>query len=130
MIGAHGQSDGVDEENKRFNIIGSKDTKSTYTSMEDIARSVVRTTTVALNSPSSIPDHIRIAGTTVSWEDIRRIIFEESGEEFEIVSLDEPKSFRKKTIQREGRTGNAAEYIRYVLRLWRLTLVIFFCCSD
>lgn len=86
--------------------------------MEDIARSVAQITTMALSSPSTIPDDIRVAGTTVSWEDIRQIMSKESGEDIEIVSLDEPESFRKKTIEREGTTGKAVEYIRYVLFFW------------
>ncbi|GJJ09344.1 hypothetical protein Clacol_003566 [Clathrus columnatus] len=102
---------GVDKENKRYNIIGSKDTRTTYTAMEDIARAVVQITTMALNSPSSIPDDIRIAGTTVSWEEINRFMHRESGEEMQIVSLDEPQSFREKTIQKEGTNGNARELL-------------------
>lgn len=106
---------GVDKENKRFNIIGSKDIKSSYTSLEDIAHSTVQITTMALGSPSSIPDDIRIAGTTVSWDEIKSIIFKETGESFDVVSLEESESFRKKTIEREGSTGNAREYIRLLM---------------
>lgn len=68
---------------------------------------------MALTSPSSIPDDIRIAGTTASWEEIKSIVTKENDEGFEIVSLEESESFRKKTIEKEGTTGNAREYIRY-----------------
>ena len=85
------------------------------TSMADIGRAVARLAILALDpaTAASVPDELRIAGDTVTYEDVRDLVARIKG-----VGKGDIKSedlAQRKNALRENPGGNFLEYLRYVL---------------
>ena len=59
---------GIDTASKTMTVIGSLDTRFSYTNVDDIARSVV---SVSIQDPANLPDTVRIQSGTLSFKDIK-----------------------------------------------------------
>lgn len=103
---------GVDTQNNTYTTYGSPAQKLTATARADISRAVARLSLLALDSKTAanVPDEIRIAGDTVSYEDIRDIVARVKGiEKGKIVSED--LHALKETIRKDP-GKNFLDYIR------------------
>ena len=67
---------GIDVKNNAFTAYGSAAQRISWTSLGDVGRSVARLAILATNAPTaaSVPDHVRVAGSTASFEDIRDVV--------------------------------------------------------
>ncbi|KAI0642076.1 NAD(P)-binding protein [Trametes meyenii] len=72
---------GIDVANNTYTCYGSPTQRFSATSRADIGRSVARLAIVALDpaTASKVPDELRVAGTTASYEDIRDLIAKTKG---------------------------------------------------
>ncbi|KAM5535341.1 hypothetical protein V8D89_011026, partial [Ganoderma adspersum] len=74
---------GFDLANNEFTAYGSPAQRVTFTSLRDIGRAVARLAILATNSDigeaASVPDDVRIAGGTVTFEDVRDIVAQVRG---------------------------------------------------
>jgi len=67
---------GFDTANQEFTVVGSRTQRITFTSTSDIARAVAELALLALSPThaSTVPDYVRIAGTTRSVVEIKEIV--------------------------------------------------------
>jgi len=67
---------GYDTNNHKFTIVGSSSQRITFNSFYDIGRSVAELSLLALSrtNASTVPDYVRIAGTTQSILEIKEIV--------------------------------------------------------
>ena len=65
---------GIDIANNEFTAYGSPAQRVTFTSLRDIGRAVARLAILAAADAGSVPDDVRIAGGTVTFEDVRDIV--------------------------------------------------------
>ncbi|KAI0797753.1 hypothetical protein C8Q75DRAFT_17554 [Abortiporus biennis] len=77
---------GFDVANKTFHVVGSPDTKISFTSKADIGRTLAELALLAQSpsTASTIPDYVRISGDAVSYDDVKDIyekVRKEEGEE-------------------------------------------------
>jgi len=75
---------GLDTANKHFTALGSADGKFSLTAKADIAASVTRLALLAAANPSSVPDHVRLAGDTKSIRELAEIFGRASGETIQV----------------------------------------------
>jgi len=75
---------GLDTDNNLFTAIGSADGKFTLTAKADIAASIARLAVLTAANPSSVPDHVRIAGDTKSIRELAEIFGRESGQKIQV----------------------------------------------
>ncbi|KAF8588228.1 isoflavone reductase family protein [Ramaria rubella] len=106
---------GFDTKNKHYTCIGSPETLVSFTSKGDMAQSIVQVVLQYFSSPSTLPDDIRIAGTTTSYNQIRQIMSRESNEDINLTSLGDPNAYKKELQERYGSGSNVAGYIRLIM---------------
>ncbi|KAF8517682.1 NAD-binding protein [Hysterangium stoloniferum] len=106
---------GFDSNGKQYTAVGSPDVKITFTSFVDIARTVAQVAIQAVSSPSTFPDNIRVAGSTVSMKEIRDIMSHESGEEIQLASLGGPETYKRDLQEEFGSKGGFRSYIRLLM---------------
>lgn len=63
---------------------GSFDGKFSFTSKADTSASVARLAVLAVNDPSSVPDHVNVSGDAKSIKELAEIFSRESGEKFQV----------------------------------------------
>lgn len=77
---------------RKITTYGSPSLRTAYTAKIDIGRSLVRLATLALSSDpavsSTVPEHVRIAGSNLTLQEVKVIIARESGQEIAIETLD------------------------------------------
>ncbi|KAI5366541.1 putative NmrA-like domain, NAD(P)-binding domain superfamily [Septoria linicola] len=94
---------------RTYACVGSKDVASSYTSLADLARSVVE---VALLKPARIPAQVHLGGCTKSMAEVSAIMSRESGESIRVVEL--PLSMYKASVLAAA-TSTRAEHLRFVM---------------
>ena len=105
---------GCDVENNTFDCIGSPAQRVTFTSRTDIGRALARLSALALEplTAGKVPDEVRIAGTTVSYEEVRDAVAQEMGlQKGEVRGEDLAEA---KARLREDRDAHVVQYIRWV----------------
>lgn len=75
---------GLDTSNRTYTVAGLPTNKFTVTSLTDIGKALARLSVLAADSPTSVPDHVRLSGDAVSFTDLARIVGSERGETIEV----------------------------------------------
>ncbi|KAG8938175.1 hypothetical protein FRC04_009318 [Tulasnella sp. 424] len=75
---------GLDTSNRTYTVAGLPTNKFTVTSLTDIGKALARLSILAADSPTSVPDHVRLSGDAVSFTDLARIVGSERGETIEV----------------------------------------------
>lgn len=100
-----------------FSAVGSTSAKFSVTSKSDIGRAVAELSILCMSpaNASQVPDHIHIAGDSISFEEVRDLVQERTGREIELRTEDlvQYKLQLKETTMRDGE-GRPAHWIRYV----------------
>lgn len=89
--------------------IGKATTPSAFTSLTDVGKAVAA---LARLPPDQIPDHVRIAGSNISFKDASEAMTAVSGDKIEIKEID-LDSFKKETTKKTE--GDPAAFIRFVM---------------
>ncbi|THH05095.1 hypothetical protein EW146_g9997 [Bondarzewia mesenterica] len=79
---------GFDNKHKIYTSVGSPTQNFTLTSKEDIGRALIAISIRAMSPSEDIPDHLRIAGDTVSFEDVRDTVKRHTGVDVDLRSED------------------------------------------
>ncbi|KZS90940.1 NAD(P)-binding protein [Sistotremastrum niveocremeum HHB9708] len=81
---------GFDQENLTYTTVGDPATRVTYTSVDDIAKSVARLSHLAIepSTADSVPDHVTLSGAAVSYKDIAGFVEKATDERITLKSLD------------------------------------------
>ena len=102
-----------------FTTIGPTIIRTSYTSINDIGLALTRLSILALSDPGHVPAHVRIQGSTRSYEEIARALekTERLGDgEVRIVTLDLME--QKRNLKEEcilGRVKTPIQHIRCIL---------------
>ncbi|PIL30677.1 hypothetical protein GSI_07381 [Ganoderma sinense ZZ0214-1] len=118
-----GEPAGFDVEKNRYECIGPPNQRVAFTSTADIGRAVARLAILELALDhdtstllmASVPEHVRIAGSVVSFEDVRDLVSEiKGGAKGEIRSED--LAAHKKSLPGEReKAGSILHYIRVLM---------------
>lgn len=107
---------GFDIDRSIFSAVGSTSTKFSVTSKSDIGRALAELSILCMSpaNASEVPDHIRIAGDSISFEEVRVLVQERTGREIELRTEDlvQYKLQLQETTIRDGE-GRPAHWIRY-----------------
>ena len=79
---------GLDIKGRFLTAVGSPDTKVSFTSHADVGWTVARVAVLAINDPASIPDRVRVAGDSKSFQEIAEVVRDKLGGEVEVKSID------------------------------------------
>ncbi|KAI0355068.1 NAD-P-binding protein [Trametes cingulata] len=106
---------GFDIENNVFTCIGPSSQRVTFTSKADIGRALARVSELALGplTADKVPDELRIAGTVVSFDDVRDLIARSKGVQKGEVKSEDLDQLKTKLRQTPG--SHIAEYIRVLM---------------
>ena len=102
---------GMDCTTGRFEAIGRRDRKSTYTSMSDVGNAVAA---LASMDPSIIPEHVRISGDCVDMKEIVVMMSNARDEPFSL-SIVEAKEFRAQGLVVPENVGDPSRYLRVLI---------------
>lgn len=107
---------GLDIEQSLFSAVGSASEKFSVTCKSDIGRALAELSILCMSSAnaSEVPDHIRIAGDSISFEELRDLVQKRTGREIELRAEDlvQYKLQLKETTIKEGER-RPAHWIRY-----------------
>ncbi len=106
---------GYDLENNTYSCVGSPAQRIAFTSTADIGRTVAELACLALNpeTASHVGGAVRIAGTVVSYEDVRDMVAKIKGLERGAISTGDLWN-KKRELQEQGGQASVLEYIRCV----------------
>ncbi|KAG9046511.1 hypothetical protein FS837_004261 [Tulasnella sp. UAMH 9824] len=83
---------GLDTPNKVYTGVLSSDTPVSFLSRDDIARSVARISVLAAADPTSVPDHARISGSSISLRGLAQLVSQVRGEEIKVETMGEEEA--------------------------------------
>jgi hypothetical protein len=89
--------------------VGSASTPSAYTALLDAAKAVVSLSLLPL---SKVPEHVRIAGSNISFRDAAEAMTAVSGRSIQMEEID-LVSFKSRTTEKTE--GDAASFIRFIM---------------
>ncbi|KAF4554489.1 Hypothetical protein D9617_4g002440 [Elsinoe fawcettii] len=92
----------------KYTAIGSQDTRSSYTSMEDVGRAVVE---LALLDPAQIPDVVKLTGDNKSMREIAQIMTESGSPKIQVEEVD-LTTFKERVIREKAPVN---EYIEFIM---------------
>ncbi|KAI9059755.1 NAD-P-binding protein [Trametes sanguinea] len=106
---------GVDVEKNVYSAYGSPSQRSSTTSKTDVARSVARLASLALDPATAhkVPDEVRIAGATVSYEEIRDIVARVKGVPKGEIHSEDLETHKEALRHNPGQ--NFIEYLRVII---------------
>ncbi|CDO71863.1 hypothetical protein BN946_scf184940.g10 [Trametes cinnabarina] len=106
---------GVDIENNVYSVYGSPSQKFSTTAKTDVARSVARLAILALDPATApkVPDNVRIAGATVTYEEIRDIVARVKGVPKGEIKAEDLQQHKEDIRQHPGE--NFIDYLRVVI---------------
>lgn len=82
-----------------------------YTALKDIGASVAELSLLAVENPSSVPDHVRISGDAKSTDELAAIFGQESGDKITTQGLDRATKKAEIDALSHGK-GYQIEYLR------------------
>lgn len=100
---------GFDTKNAVYEVAGSRHARVSLTSMEDVGKAVA---TLAAMPLEDVPTSIQIAGDTVSFDDIARIMSEAGGREISVGEID-GKAYREDVLRQE--TTSPEKHLRFLM---------------
>ncbi|KAI0781448.1 hypothetical protein BD413DRAFT_608590 [Trametes elegans] len=105
---------GFDVENNTFDCIGSPAQRVAFTSRTGVGRALARMSALALEplTAGKVPDEVRIAGTTISFEEVRDAVAQAMGLQNGEVREDLAEA---KARLREDRDTRVVQYIRVLM---------------
>ncbi|KIO31662.1 hypothetical protein M407DRAFT_4953 [Tulasnella calospora MUT 4182] len=75
---------GIDLPNRVFTVVGDPAAKFSSSSIINIASSIVRLAILAVQDPSSVPDHARLNGTAFSMAELAELVGKEQGSQIQV----------------------------------------------
>ncbi|RDX52838.1 NAD-P-binding protein [Lentinus brumalis] len=107
---------GYDLENNTYSCVGSPAQRIAFTSTADIGRTVAELACLALDpeTASHVGVAVRIAGTVVSYEDVRDMVAKIKGLERGAISTGDLWN-KKRELQEQGGQASVLEYIRVLM---------------
>lgn len=111
-------------EKNRYGCIGPPNQRVTFTSTADIGRAVARLAILALDAATapSVPDHVRITGSVVSYEDVRDLVSVIKGVKKGEIRSEDLEEHKKSLPGEREQPGSILHYIRCVFRVAALCL--------
>lgn len=100
---------GFDTKEKRFECVGSPDTKISFTTREDSGKVMAA---LAALSPNNVPEEIHIAGDTASFREIAAVIENVGGGPISVTQLD-MMEFKDKLMKEP--TTSPGPYLRFIM---------------
>ena len=106
-------------EKNQYTCIGPTGQRITFTSGGDIGRAVARLAILALDPAAApnVPDHVQIAGSVVSYEDVRDLVAKIKGIEKGEIHSEDIAQHKNSLPEEREKPGSVLHYIRYVFRL-------------
>lgn len=83
---------GYDHYGGKYEILGDANVPITFTHLDDIGRSVARLAILAVNEPNTVPEVVRVAGTSANAYKIADLVGAKIGKKIEVTSVD-PATF-------------------------------------
>ena len=96
--------------------IGPPNQRVAFTSTADIGRAAARLAVLALGPATApnVPDHVRIAGSVVSYEDVRDLVGEIKGVEKGEIRSEDLEEHKQSLPGEREKPGSMMHYIRCV----------------
>lgn len=94
----------------KYEIVGSSDSKTAYTSLKDVGLAMA---SLAAMSVESVPEEVRLAGDNISPEEIARIMQEAGAGRIELTSI--PLTEYKFQVVNNAESKGTADFIRFIM---------------
>lgn len=72
----------------KYEIVGDARAILTFTHLDDVAKSVARLSLLGIKDPKSVPDVVRISGTTSTAYEVAELTGEKLGKTIKVVTID------------------------------------------
>lgn len=92
---------GFDTPNAKWELVGTPDTRISTTSIADAGLAVASLAYLAFTKPEAVPDHVRLSGQLVSFQEARDIFSSVKGIDITVTYLD-AEEFRKVVVAAHG----------------------------
>ncbi|KAM5542741.1 hypothetical protein V8D89_003702 [Ganoderma adspersum] len=108
---------GFDVEKNQYVCIGPPNQRVAFTSTADIGRAAARLAVLALGPATApnVPDHVRIAGSVVSYEDVRDLVAAIKGVEKGEIRSESLEEHKKSLPGEREKPGSMLHYIRVLM---------------